>query len=178
MKFNMQLPNGAFHIPGAALKISGLEGGDKVTIHALESASVIMKQRMNAMELLVTIDALNNLVTELTVHLAKVCGSCENCEMACPYDDLEGGMLELPDYIREEAGIPSDAKLSAVVNEDEHTVTLSIAGYSYDLRDVPENLLEVLAGLDVCMGELEEHLMVGDIIYSDAVLVRKEHEDE
>ena len=92
--------------------------------------------------------------------------------------DLEGGMLELPDYIREEAGIPSDAKLSAVVNEDEHTVTLSMAGYSYDLRDVPENLLEVLAGLDVCMGELEEHLMVGDIIYSDAVLVRKEHEDE
>ena len=30
MKFIMQLPNGSFHVPSAALKISGLEGGDRI----------------------------------------------------------------------------------------------------------------------------------------------------
>ena len=50
MKFIMQLPNGSFHVPSAALKISGLEGGDRIEIHTLERAAVIMKQQMNAME--------------------------------------------------------------------------------------------------------------------------------
>lgn len=150
MKFIMQLPNGSFHVPSAALKISGLEGGDRIEIHTLERAAVIMKQQMNAMELLTTAEALNKLAAELIIHLAKVCGFCEGCETACPYDGLDGGMLELPDYIREEAGIRADAKLCAVVNEDNHTVTLAMAGYSYDLRDVPENILELLSRLDVC----------------------------
>ena len=62
MKFIMQLPNGSFHVPSAALKISGLEGGDRIEIHTLERAAVIMKQQMNAMELLTTAEALNKLI--------------------------------------------------------------------------------------------------------------------
>lgn len=178
MKFIMQLPNGAFHVPSPALKISGLEGGDRIEIHTLEHAAVIMKQQMNAMELLTTAEALNKLAAELIIHLAKVCGFCEGCETACPYDDLDGGMLELPDYIREEAGIRADAKLCAVVNEDNHTVTLAMAGYSYDLRDVPENILELLSRLDVCMGALENHLIAEDVIYGDSAYGRKERKDE
>lgn len=178
MKFIMQLPNGAFHVPSAALKISGLEGGDRIEIHTLEHAAVIMKQQMNAMELLTTAEALNKLAAELIIHLAKVYGFCEGCETACPYDDLDGGMLELPDYIREEAGIRADAKLCAVVNEDNHTVTLAMAGYSYDLRDVPENILELLSRLDVCMGALENHLIAEDVIYGDSAYGRKERKDE
>lgn len=42
MKFIMQLPNGSFHVPSAALKISGLEGGDRIEIHTLERAAVII----------------------------------------------------------------------------------------------------------------------------------------
>lgn len=87
MKFIMQLPNGSFHVPSAALKISGLEGGDRIEIHTLERAAVIMKQQMNAMELLTTAEALNKLAAELIIHLAKVCGFCEGCETACPYED-------------------------------------------------------------------------------------------
>ncbi len=139
---------------------------------------MIMKQQMNAMELLTTAEALNKLAAELIIHLAKVCGFCEGCETACPYDDLDGGMLELPDYIREEAGIRADAKLCAVVNEDNHTVTLAMSGYSYDLRDVPENILELLSRLDVCMGALENHLIAEDVIYGDSAYGRKERKDE
>lgn len=34
-----------------------------------------------------------------------------------------------------------------------------------DLRDVPEYLLKMLENIGICMGELEERLMVGDTVY-------------
>ena len=55
-------------------------------------------------------------------------------------------MLELPDYLREEAGIPAGAKLCVYVDDEEKTVTIAEAGYDHDLRDVPPYLLEMLPG--------------------------------
>lgn len=166
MKFNKQLSNGVLMIPSGMFKISGFESGEKVELHTLDSAVVVLKQQMTAMELIQAVDTLHKLTADLTVHLAHVCGPCEGCEKACPFDDLGDGMLELPDYLREEAGIPAKAKLDAVVNVDDHTVTLCEADYDHDLRDVPEGLLEVLDDLGVCMGELEKRLIAGDIIYN------------
>ena len=105
MKFNKQINNGTLLIPGGAFKISGFEGGEKVEIHTLDSAVVVLKKQMTTMELIQAMDALHRLATELTVHLARVCGTCDDCEDGCPFDDLEDGMLELPDYLREEAGV-------------------------------------------------------------------------
>ena len=112
-------------------------------------------------------DALHRLATELTVHLARVCGTCDDCEDGCPFDDLEDGMLELPDYLREEAGIPAGAKLCVYVDDEEKTVTIAEAGYDHDLRDVPPYLLEMLGEAGICLGELEEQLMVGNLIYGE-----------
>ena len=75
--------------------------------------------------------------------------------------------VELPDYLREEAGIPEKAKLCASVDEDEHTVTISEADYDYDLRDVPEEVLEMFRDAEICVGELEERLILGDVVYGD-----------
>ena len=95
MKFNKQINNGTLLIPGGAFKISGFEGGEKVEIHTLDSAVVVLKKQMTTMELIQAMDALHRLATELTVHLARVCGTCDDCEDGCPFDDLEDGMLEL-----------------------------------------------------------------------------------
>ena len=78
-----------------------------------------------------------------------------------------GDEVELPDYLREEAGIPEKAKLCASVDEDEHTVTISEADYDYDLRDVPEEVLEMFRDAEICVGELEERLILGDVVYGD-----------
>ena len=83
---------------------------------------VVLKKQMTTMELIQAMDALHRLATELTVHLARVCGTCDDCEDGCPFDDLEDGMLELPDYLREEAGIPAGAKLCVYVDDEEKTV--------------------------------------------------------
>ena len=158
MKFNKQINNGTLLIPGGAFKISGFEGGEKVEIHTLDSAVVVL----------------------LTVHLARVCGTCDDCEDGCPFDDLEDGMLELPDYLREEAGIPAGAKLCVYVDDEEKTVTIAEAGYDHDLRDVPPYLLEMLGEAGICLGELEEQLMVGDLIYGERTACngQEEHGDE
>lgn len=113
MKFNKQINNGTLLIPGGAFKISGFEGGEKVEIHTLDSAVVVLKKQMTTMELIQAMDALHRLATELTVHLARVCGTCDDCEDGCPFDDLEDGMLELPDYLRKKpASLPGPSSVS------------------------------------------------------------------
>ena len=137
-------------------------------------------KQMTTMELIQAMDALHRLATELTVHLARVCGTCDDCEDGCPFDDLEDGMLELPDYLREEAGIPAGAKLCVYVDDEEKTVTIAEAGYDHDLRDVPPYLLEMLGEAGICLGELEEQLMVGNLIYGERTACngQEEHGDE
>ena len=112
MKFNKQINNGTLLIPGGAFKISGFEGGEKVEIHTLDSAVVVLKKQMTTMELIQAMDALHRLATELTVHLARVCGTCDDCEDGCPFDDLEDGMLELPDCGKKPASLPGPSSVS------------------------------------------------------------------
>lgn len=126
MKFNKQMDSGALLIPRAAFKISSFEADEKAEIHALDSAVIVLKKQMTAMELIQAADALHRLATELTAHLAMACGECGECEDGCPFDDLEEGMLELPDYLRREACIPDGAKLCAYADDEENTVTIGI----------------------------------------------------
>ena len=92
----------------------------------------------------------------------------QKMQQAAFYASFGGGdEVELPDYLREEAGIPEKAKLCASVDEEEHTVTISEADYNHDLRDVPEEVLEMFRGAEVCVGELEERLILGDVVYGN-----------
>ena len=52
-------------------------------------------------------------------------------------------MLELPDYLLREACIPAGAKLCAYADDEEQTVTIGVAEYDHDLRDVPPYLLDI-----------------------------------
>lgn len=165
MKFVKETTSKGIQIPAAAMKLSGFESGGKVELHASEDTLVVLKQRMTAMELLRAAKFLQTLVTDLHVHLAKVCGPCTGCDGECPFED--GDEVDLPDYLREEAGIPEKAKLCASVDEEEHTVTISEADYDHDLRDVPEEVLEMFKEAGICVGELEERLILGDVVYGN-----------
>ena len=167
MKFVKETTSKGIQIPAAAMKLSGFESGGKVELHASEDTLVVLKQRMTAMELLRAARSLQKLATDLHVHLAKVCGPCHGCDGDCPFGDWDEHEVDLPDYLREEAGIPEKAKLCASVNEDEHTVTISEADYDHDLRDVPEEVLEMFRDAEICVGELEERLILGDVVYGD-----------
>lgn len=147
------------------MKLSGFESGGKVELQASEDALVVLKPRMTAMELLRAARSLQKLAEDLHVHLSRVCGPCDGCDGECPFEG--GDEVDLPDYLREEAGIPEKAKLCASVDEEEHTVTISKADYDHDLRDVPEEVLELFRASGICVGELEERLILGDVVYGD-----------
>lgn len=168
MKFVKEMTCKGIHIPAAALKLCGFEPESKLEIHTSENALVVLKGRMTAMELLQAAQHLQDLTVDLHVHLGKVCGPCDGCgEDGCPYEDMDGDDIDLPEYLREEAGIPEGAKLCAWVDEEEKTVTIGAADHDHDLRDVPPHVLEMFAATGMCVGELEERLILGDCVYGE-----------
>ena len=172
MKFIKEVTPKGLLLPVTAARLAGFSAGEKVEYHALKGAMVVLKGQMSAMELLTAARSLQELAVELHTHLAKVCGQCDGCGKdaenggeGCPLTELEADGITLPDYLLEEAGIPEGTKLCAEVDEEENTVTIFPAGYDHDLRDLPPETLEMFLAANVCLGELEERLMVGDPVY-------------
>ena len=153
-------------IPNVVLELSEFERGGMVEICALPDAVVVLKREMTAMELIRAVDSLQRLAVELNQHLAEACGPCEDCseDGECPALP-ERTQTIVPEAVREEVGIPANAKLCAWPGNEPGTVTVAQADYRYDLTDVPEWELSTLAMMGVCLGELEERLMAEDIVY-------------
>lgn len=123
MKFVKEVTPKGLLLPVTATRLARFGVGERVEYHSLENAMVVLKGQMTAMELLTAAQSLQNLAVELCTHLAEVCGSCggcEDCENICPYTDLDDEEIGLPNYLRQEAGIPEDAKLCAEVDEENH----------------------------------------------------------
>lgn len=174
MKFVKEITPKGLLLPVTAARLSGFKAGDKMEYHPLKGAMVVLKGEMTAMALLTAARSLHDLSVELNTHLAKVCGQCDGCGEdaenggeGCPLTDLGDAGISLPDYLREEAGIPEGVKLCAAVDEDEHTVAIFPADYDHDLRDLPQETLEMFLAANVCLGELEERLIVGDTVYGN-----------
>lgn len=165
MKFTGKNTPKGVRIPAPVLNINGFGGGESVELHAMKEAVVVLKQYMNAKELAWAIHGLQKLALELSLHLFEVCGKCEDCGDDCPVDDLDGEMIDLPDFLRDAANIPKNAKLCASVDAKEGTVLISQADYANGLRDLPEELVRELATTGLRMCELEDKLMRGEIIY-------------
>lgn len=154
---------GAF-IPRSALALSGFAEDESAALHALPGAVILLKKRMTVMDMIRAVDALSQISTDLLTALSKICGPCDDCQgEGCPYEDVDGP-IDLPDYLREQAGIPKDAKLCAEVNEGEKSVTIYAADHQHDLSDVPENLWPLLESLGICLGELEQKLISGEVV--------------
>jgi antitoxin component of MazEF toxin-antitoxin module len=167
MKFIKENTKPALTIPPAIVEMTGLSETKKVEIHSLDHAAVVLKGRMTAMELIKTVEGLKALATELTVHLAKVCGPCQDCEGCVAGSFSDDDEIHIPQYLLDEADIPKGAKLAAYVDEDEGTVTIVEADYEFDLNDVPQEFLDGFIGSGACLAELEERLIVEDIVYGN-----------
>jgi len=193
MKFIKEVTPKGLLLPVTATRLAGYEAGEKVEYHIQDGTVVVLKGRMTAMELLNAARSLHELSVELNSHLAKVCGQCDGCvenggEDGCPLLAFEEADIALPDYLREEAGIPEGASSSqsplSSVSACGENYARSLApplrgrpaplgsaaiwgngGCGYDLRDLPPETLAMFTAANVCLGELEERLIVGDIVY-------------
>ena len=139
---------------------------------------VLRNKKMTAMNLVKAITTLSELGADLTAKLAKACGFCDNCgdrgegtpaswaaecDLCSELLDINND-IHVPDYLRDEAGITSNAKLTAETDEDRGEIILSEAGYDYDISDVQPELLEVFRLSGVCLGELDEALRLERVI--------------
>lgn len=129
----------------------------------IKSGVVLTKSQMTAMDVLETIEGLEEILKELYNALVGATGIC--CEY-CDQDETEDAVtIKLPEFILEEAGIPKNAKLCAFTTEASGEVTVMEADYKHDLTDVPEDMLRLLKDIGVCLSCLNECLMSERIIY-------------
>lgn len=139
---------------------------------------ILYNKKMTALNLVKAITTFSELGADLTAKLAKACGFCDNCGdigEGTPASwaeecDLCAELLAIkndirvPDYLRDKAGIASNAKLTAKTDGESREIILSEAGYDYDISDVPSELLEGFRLSGVCLGALDEALRLERVI--------------
>ena len=158
-------------IPPAALKLSMLTDAEKLELTTLDGVVILTKAKMTAMEYVKLLSALTSHIAQLMLTLREACGDCRQCEDDhCPYHEvslkkLASPHVTVPDWAREEADIPADAKLACYVDEESGEITVCEADYEYDLSDVPLEILRALRDCGCCLPVLEGALQEDDIIY-------------
>lgn len=165
MKIIKEKSNKNIVIPLEVLKASRILDSNDLELKTVENGFIIMKGSMNAMELIRLAEGLKNLSEDLITHLAGVCGRCQDCSHCKDYDDFDE--IILPDYLLEEAGIPSHAKLAAYTEEDSGEIVVIESDHNYDLLDVPQFVIDIFEISGVCIRELEENLIMENIVYGD-----------
>ncbi len=166
MKFIKEVTPKGLLLPVTAARLAGFGTGEKVEYHTLEGAMVVLKGKMTAPELLAVVHQFMSMSAQLLHHLSQVCGYCEECDKdSCPYEDFEEEVVRVNEYLREAAGIPDGAKLCAEIDEESHTITVMAAEHRYDLRDIPPDMLDTFTAAGTCLGELEKHMIMEDIVY-------------
>ncbi len=151
-------------IPDAVIAISKLNGTERLELHALDSAAVLLKDRMTAMEVINAIDSLDELAGQLLEALVESCEQCVCCEDDCPFT-CENRGIKLPSHLLDEANIPEGAKLSAVADPETGCIIVSEINAKHDIDDVPDGLLDVLLEYGVCLESLNKLLYGGRIVY-------------
>lgn len=164
MKFIKGISATGVNIPKAGLKLSGLSGEEKLELHTLNRAAVLLKPEMTAIELLAVVNSLDKLSGDLLSVLAISCEKCVGCEDECPFSQ-ESRDIRLPKYLLEAAEIPVGASLCAEPDPDTGRIIVSALEPQYDLSRVPEELLDALFECDVCLGSLSELLGSGEVVY-------------
>lgn len=123
--------NMGFTVSNEAITKAGL--GDEIAVIGTDGAIIIASAKMTAMELIKTIDSLEEITQGYLAILAKNCGECDDCGH-CEELDFEG--IHLPAQVLEIAGIPEGTKLNAFVEEDGEIVHIEPAEYDHDISDV------------------------------------------
>lgn len=188
MKNNQKKKEQILQIPLDIQQHCGFTDAGALSVMAAEGVCVIHKGELTALELANVITVLSELASDMTVHLAKACGLCNNCGDEKPETGAECGcdnspsewvagcslchdLLDksqsicVPDYLLEEAGIPKGAKLEAYTDEDSGEITVAEADIQQDITDVPPGIISILAQSGVCLAALDELIMLEEIVY-------------
>lgn len=163
---NCNANNGIF-IAAAILESGGLSADIPTEVHALSNAVLLLRGKMTALEVIQAAAALDKLAAELLEVVANACGPCSGCANGCPFEDGEPveEELDIPDHLLEAANFPEGAVLTATADPEARRII--VTAEEKDISDVPPEHLELLSAQGVCLGELNDKIVRGEIIYGE-----------
>jgi len=195
MKKNQKEKTAKKDILDEILEGTSLADAEVLDVVTGENVCVILDGKMTVLELTKVIDTLSTLASDLTVILAQACGFCDNCGDSLLCEDSESkndcgavschntpeswvekcelcrslldgsGDVRVPDYVLEEAGIQTGAKLEAYADEDSGGITVVEADIQEDITDMPPGIIAILASSGICLAKLDELIMLDEIVY-------------
>ena len=155
-------------ISAVNLENANLSEWERLELHLLDQAAVVIPGKMTAMEVIRTAEALQGLASDLLTALGEACEKCDGCHVELLCDLMEGEIrpeVSVPLQVLEEAGADPDCKLAYDVDPESGEIRIVEADYRYDLTDVPPTLLDTFRECGICLNDLEEKLKEEAFVY-------------
>ncbi len=150
------------------LETANLSEWERLELHLLDQAAVVIPGCMTVMEVLRVTEALQGLASDLLSVIGAACEKCDKCQMDEPCELMTGPLLpkiSIPDCVLEEAGLDPDCKLVCKAEQGSGEIRVVEADHSFDLTDLPPDLVDTLRECKVCLADLEEKLIGEGVIY-------------
>ena len=145
MEFKVIKRNGNAVVPDGMFKLCGMENVKLISIVQLNGGILLMPESVSTYQLLMLVDALNELACDFLEAVAIECGPAEEEHRGMTLDEvLSEFAVAVPDWAREKAGITADTKLDCEASEDAGVIAVYSASYKHDLTDVPRSILQCL----------------------------------
>ena len=156
------------YISDVELETANLSEWERLELHLLDQAAVVIPGVMTVMEVIRTAEALQGLASELLVAIGKACEKCDGCNVELLCDLMKGEIrpeVSIPPQVLEEAGFDPDCKPTCEVDSESGEIRVVEAGYRYDLLDIPPTLLDTFRECGICLEDLEEKLKSEGAVY-------------
>jgi len=156
-------------ISATDLENANLNEWERLELHLLDQAAVVIPGCMTAMEVIRVSEALQGLASDLLSALGEACEKCDNCQMDEPCELMTKPVrpeVSVPGYALAEAGLDLDCKLVCSAEQGSGEIRVTKADYRYDLTDLRPDLVKLFRECGVCMSDLEEKLVQETVVYN------------
>lgn len=150
------------------LETANLSEWERLELHLLDQAAVVIPGHMTVIEVIRVMEALQGIVSDLLSAVTEACGLCDNCQMDKPCELMTGPILpkiRIPGSVLEEAGLDPDCKLVCTAEQGRGEVRVTEAEYHCDLTDLRPDLLNMFRECGVCLSDLDDKLNHDVIVY-------------
>ena len=155
-------------LSAADLENANLNEWERLELHLLDQAAVVIPGVMTVMEIIRTAEALQGLASELLACIGVACEKCDGCQVELLCDLMKGEIrpeVSIPPQVLNEAGMDPDSKLAYEVDSESGEIRVVAADYRYDLSNIPRTLLETFRECGLCLADLDAKVKAEEAVY-------------